>query len=134
MHGCKLMFLSVFQLLQTYVSSVSSGRCIYFAMPTHVFFWCFRRMLQVLQLFRTYVASVSGCCKSRSSVAHVAMGPTCCRACAWEAEGREAKGNDGGRGTAGPRLCVQQGAGCPLLYGWNQITFKGWVGVTGGTR
>ena len=30
--------------------------------------------LQVFQLFQTYVASVSsGCCKSRSDVAHVAM-------------------------------------------------------------
>jgi len=41
-----------------------------------VFYKCFRRMLQVFQLFRTYVANVfSRCCKSRSSVAHVAMWP-----------------------------------------------------------
>jgi hypothetical protein len=37
----------------------------------------FRRMLKVFQLFRTYVASVSfECCKSRSNVAHVAVGLT----------------------------------------------------------
>ena len=35
-------------------------------------------MLQVFQLFRTYVASVSSrCYKSRSGVAHVAVGPIC---------------------------------------------------------
>jgi len=35
-------------------------------------------MFLVFQLFRTYVVSVlSGCCKNRSGVAHVAMGPTC---------------------------------------------------------
>jgi len=61
------------------------------------------------------------------------MGPTCRRAYAWEAEGwkaarqrvQEAKG-DGSRGTGGPRLCMQQGAGagCPLCYGWNQITLQ----------
>jgi hypothetical protein len=48
-----------------------------FAMATHVFSWCFRCMLQVFELFRTYIASVSSrCCKSRFSVAHVAIGPT----------------------------------------------------------
>jgi len=36
-------------------------------MATHVFSWCFRRMLQVFQLFQMYVASVSSrCCQSRS--------------------------------------------------------------------
>jgi hypothetical protein len=50
MHGCKRMF-KCFQLLQTYVLTVSSGCCIYFAVATHVFFWCFRCMLQVFQLF-----------------------------------------------------------------------------------
>jgi hypothetical protein len=39
-----------------------------------VFCKCFRRLLPVFQLFRMYVASVSsGCCKSRSGVARVAM-------------------------------------------------------------
>jgi hypothetical protein len=34
-------------------------------------------MLQVFQLFQTYVASVSSkCCKNKSGVVHVAMGPT----------------------------------------------------------
>ena len=43
-----------------------------------VFCKCFRRMLQVFHLFLMYVASVSsGCCKNRSGVAYVAMGPTC---------------------------------------------------------
>jgi hypothetical protein len=33
--------------------------------------------------FRIYITSASsGCCKSKSSVAHVVMGPTCHRACA----------------------------------------------------
>jgi hypothetical protein len=42
------------------------------------FFSCFWRMLQVFQLFRTYVANVSSrCCKSRSGVSHVTMGPIC---------------------------------------------------------
>jgi hypothetical protein len=46
-----------------------------FAMATHVFSG-FSGVLQVFQLFRTYVVSVS-CCKSRSSIAHAVIGPTC---------------------------------------------------------
>jgi hypothetical protein len=60
-------------------------------------FSCYGRMLQVL---RMYVISISsGCCKTRSGIAHVAIGHTChsCwgaaeqaqtvpRACAWKAE------------------------------------------------
>jgi hypothetical protein len=47
---------------------------------THVFSWYFRRMLQVFQLFQMYVASVSSkCCKSRSNVAHVVVGPAVAR-------------------------------------------------------
>jgi hypothetical protein len=43
-----------------------------------VFRKCFRRMLQVFQLFRTYITNVSStCCKSRSDVAYVAVGPIC---------------------------------------------------------
>jgi hypothetical protein len=55
-------------ILQAYVSSVSGVsyvccKCFIwmlhiFAMATHMFSWCFRRMLQVFQLFRTYVASI----------------------------------------------------------------------------
>jgi hypothetical protein len=46
-------------------------------------------MLQVFQLFRTYVVSVSSrCCKSRSGVAHIAMGPIC-RSCRGTAEPAE---------------------------------------------
>jgi hypothetical protein len=42
-----------------------------FAMTTHVFSSFFSNVLQV---FQTYVAGVlSGCCNSRSGVAHVAM-------------------------------------------------------------
>ena len=73
-------------MLQAYVLSVSGVsyvcyKCFIwmlhmFAIATHVFlsfFWC----LQVIQLFRMYVANISSrCCKSRSGVAHVAMGPT----------------------------------------------------------
>jgi hypothetical protein len=64
---------------------------------THVFFCvsdiCCNRLKKDIccncfSCFRTYVASVSsGCYKSRSSVAHVSMGPTYCRACTWEVEG-----------------------------------------------
>jgi hypothetical protein len=92
---CKRMF----QVFYMYVVSVLSGCYIYFAMTTHMFFWCFRRMLQVFQLFRTYGASISSrCYKSRSNIAHVALGPTyhshllhllgpC--VCVWERRGRE---------------------------------------------
>jgi hypothetical protein len=63
-------------MFYTYITSVSSGCCICFPMATHVFSWCFRRMLQVFQLFRTYVASISSkCCKTRFDVAHVAVEP-----------------------------------------------------------
>jgi hypothetical protein len=90
-----------------------------------------------------YAASVlSQCCKSRSDVAHVAMGLTYCsrllqllghRACAWKVEGwsaawcgvmgvLEVEGDDG-RGTGSPRLCVQQGAGAGgPPYACNQLT------------
>jgi hypothetical protein len=51
---------------------------ICFAMATHVFSSCFRRMMQVFQLFQTYVANVSfRCCKSRLGVAYVVVGPIC---------------------------------------------------------
>ena len=99
-------------MLQVYVSSISGVLyvcCKYFIWilhifcngysATHVFSWCFRRILQVFQLFRTYVASISSrCCKSRYDVVHVAVGPTCrscllqllgLRGCAWEQRGRE---------------------------------------------
>jgi hypothetical protein len=77
----------------------------------------------MLQLFRTYVASVSSrCCKSRSGVAHVAMGPACCSclpqllghcAYAWKVEGDEGRGT-GGLGSVkrkllGRHVCVGRG-------------------------
>jgi hypothetical protein len=41
------------------------------------FLGCFICMLQVFHLFQTYVASILfGHCKSRSRVAHIAIGPT----------------------------------------------------------
>jgi hypothetical protein len=69
------------------------------------FFLCFGRMLQVFCKYS------SGCFKSKSSVARIAIGPTYRRACAWEAErwrwrAQEAE-RDGGGGTGGPFLCVQ---------------------------
>jgi hypothetical protein len=67
MHVVSVCF-QVFQVFHTYVASVSSECCICFAMATHVFSWCFRHMLQVFSF---------GCCKTRSGVAHVAIGPTC---------------------------------------------------------
>jgi hypothetical protein len=92
----------VLQWLYTYVVSDCSKCfiCLYiFAMTFkcfQVFCKSFGHMVQVFQLFRTYVVSASSRCrKSRSDVAHVAMGPTCRsrllqllerRACAWEAE------------------------------------------------
>jgi hypothetical protein len=97
-HMLQLFYLNV-AMLHTYVTSVSSRCYICFAIATRVFSWCFRRMLPVFQLFQTYVASVSSrCCKSRSGVAHVAIGPIwrshllqllgpC--ACVWVWTGRE---------------------------------------------
>jgi hypothetical protein len=111
MHVANLCF-QVFQVFHTYVANVSWGCCICLQwlhmcfQVFLVFYKCFRHMLQVFQLFRMYVASVSsGGCRSRSGVAHVAIGPTChsrlcsCSGaakraqtvpctCAWEAEGR----------------------------------------------
>jgi hypothetical protein len=64
-----------------------------------VFCKCFRRMLQVFHLFQTYVASVSsGCCKSRSGVAHVAM-----------------RVRYGG-GASGPRM--RSGGACDVRKAW----------------
>jgi hypothetical protein len=77
-HMLQVCFIQMLHMFHTYVASVSFGCCVCFAMDTHVFFWCFRRMLQVFQLFRTYIASVSSrCCKSKSGVAHVIIGPIC---------------------------------------------------------
>ena len=61
---CKRMF----HVFHTYVASVLSGCCIYFAMATNMFSWCFRRMLQV---FHLDVAKID------LSVAHVAVGLIC---------------------------------------------------------
>jgi hypothetical protein len=45
---------------------------------THILQVCFIRMLQVFQLIQTYIASVlSRCCKSRYSVAYVAVRLIC---------------------------------------------------------
>jgi hypothetical protein len=75
-----------FICFHTYVANVSSRclQCLHTCFQVFLVslickcFSCFRRMLQVLQLFQTYVASASsGCCKSRSNIAHVAMGLTC---------------------------------------------------------
>jgi hypothetical protein len=71
--------------LQVYVSSVSCVSYIcrkcFFKVDLDVACICndfqvFLDVLQVFQLFRIYVASVSsGCCKSRYSVTHAAIGP-----------------------------------------------------------
>jgi hypothetical protein len=87
------VFIWVLHMFHTYVVSVSSECCICFTYMLQMFhldvayvlqwlhtyfFSCFWRMLQVFQLFRTYVANVSSrCCKSRSGVSHVTMGPIC---------------------------------------------------------
>jgi hypothetical protein len=93
-----------FHLFHKYVASVlfeccktRSGGCInmqVFHLDVCIYLqWlhtCFQVFSGVSQMFQTYVVSVSsvfglmlqlclsGCCKSRSGVAHVAMGPTCC--------------------------------------------------------
>jgi hypothetical protein len=75
---------------QTYVASVLSECCICFTHMLQEFyvdvvFACngFQVFSGVLQVFQMYVVSVSVvsdvCCKSRSGVAHVAMGSTCGR-------------------------------------------------------
>jgi hypothetical protein len=64
--GC-CIYMQMFQ-----VFSYVCCKCfiLMFAMATHVF----SSFSGVLQVFQTYVASVSaGCCKGRSSVAHVAV-------------------------------------------------------------
>jgi hypothetical protein len=100
-----------FQVFHIYVANVLCGCCICLQwlhmcfQVFLVFYKCFRRMLQVFQLFWMNVASVSSrCCRSRSGIAHVAIGPTCCSrlcscsgtakraqtvpcTCTWEAEG-----------------------------------------------
>jgi len=76
----------------------SSGCVVYFCNGyTRVFKFfllfckCFERMLQVFPLFRTYVAIVSSrCCKSKSGVAHIVMGPTCYCNCWGAAVGHRA--------------------------------------------
>jgi hypothetical protein len=100
--------LQVFFLDVAYVSHICCKRFIwmlhvFLQWPLSVFMYfckCFRRMLYVFQLFHTYVAIasvLSECCKSRSDVAHVAIGPTCRshllqllgrrHTCVWEVEG-----------------------------------------------
>jgi hypothetical protein len=103
-HACYKHMFQCFRYLHTSVASILSRCCIAMANK------CFS---SVLQVFQTYVASISavfermlqvssGCCKSRSDVAHVAMGPivaaTCCSH--WVTSGRY-----------GPALgCYQAGA------------------------
>jgi hypothetical protein len=73
--------LQAFYLNVAYVASVFIWMLHMLAMTFNcfqVFYKCFRCMLQLFQFFRTYATSVSsGCCKSRSDVAHVGIGPTC---------------------------------------------------------
>jgi hypothetical protein len=57
MHVASVCF-NCSQLFQTYVLRVLSGCCIYFAMVTHIFFRCFRRMLQMFQWFRGCILQV----------------------------------------------------------------------------
>jgi hypothetical protein len=96
---CCTCFISVLHMFHTYVVSVSSVCCICFthmmqvfhrycmcfAMATHMFFSCLRRMLQVFQLFRTYVANVSLRYCKVDLVLHIlqpsvaAAGPACMR-------------------------------------------------------
>ena len=64
----------------TYIASVLSGYCIYFAIAFHVFLGVFTSVLDVcfkcFICLRTYVANVSSkCFKSRSGVVYVAMVP-----------------------------------------------------------
>lgn len=113
-----------------------------FAMAFQVFFGicnCFRCMLQVFQLFQTYAARVSsGCCKSRSGVTHVAMGPTCrsCwgaaeqvqtvpRACAWEAEGVASGPRVGSGGTGDVRACgAWEAEGTQVVPSWGRAVWS----------
>jgi hypothetical protein len=50
MHGCKLIFLSVFICFKRMFQLFHLDVAYIFAMATHVFFWCFERMLQVFHL------------------------------------------------------------------------------------
>jgi hypothetical protein len=87
--ACCKCFIRMLHIFHTYVASVSSLDVAY---VSHICCKCFISMLhmfcngytrvflvlQVFQLFWTHVASVlSRYCKSRSSVAHVIVGPIC---------------------------------------------------------
>jgi hypothetical protein len=122
-------------MLQAYVSSVSGVSytcCKCFIRMLHMFAMTFKCFPGVLQVFQTYIANVSsGCCKSRASVAHVAMGSACRShllqllgdvqatwVCCWGADERAQTGAwDTERRCGGPRsgACEKQEAHAPFL-------------------
>jgi hypothetical protein len=74
------MFIWMLHMFHTYVASVLSRRCIYFAMSFQVFSGVFVSVsdacFKCFICLQTYVANVSSrCFESRSGVAHVAMAP-----------------------------------------------------------
>jgi len=61
-------------MFHTYVASVLSRCCICFAMTFYVFSYVFANVSSVSSVYRRMLQNVlSGCFKSRSGVAHVAM-------------------------------------------------------------
>jgi len=69
-------FIQMLHMFHTYVPSVIWMLHMFCNGYTRIF-WCFRRMLQVFQLFSDVCCKcLSRCCKSRSGVAHIAVGPT----------------------------------------------------------
>jgi hypothetical protein len=82
---CKHMF-QVFRVFHTYILSVLSEYCICFAMATNMFFLCVQTYVisvsdvcyKCFNCFGRMLQSISSrCCKTRSSVAHVVVGPIC---------------------------------------------------------
>jgi hypothetical protein len=81
-------FFWMLYMLHIHVASVLSGCCIYFAMAFEMFLGVFASVLDVYcKCFTvlTYVTSVlSGCYKSRSDVAYIAMAIHVCCQCVFQ--------------------------------------------------
>jgi hypothetical protein len=106
------------------IPSVLSKCCICFAIATHIFFWCFRRMLQVFQLFSNYISRISSkYCKNRFDVAYVVVRPTATTACYRCWAHVYARGSGGG--ASGKRGKRKQGADRDVVHAWVRRHEKG---------
>ena len=130
-----------FKLLQTCVSSVSSGCCIYFAMVHTCFsgildiyckcFSCFRRMLQVfyLDVAKVYIWCCT-CCNGTHQLSCMRMGSG-----GMEPSAAVSVGSGGGWRQGHRRFPFVRATGRGLwLLRVEPDNFTCWVGVTDGTR